>query len=47
MSTVVRRMTLFGVAILLVGVVAWPAAAREPAQIRINKGSRSSTMGTH
>jgi hypothetical protein len=39
MSTIVRRMTLFGVAILLVGIVAWPAAAREPAQIRINKAS--------
>jgi hypothetical protein len=39
MSTIVRRMTLFGVAIVLVGIVAWPAAAREPAQIRINKAS--------
>ena len=37
MSRIVRRMT-FGVAVLLVGVVAWPAAAREPAQIRINGG---------
>lgn len=38
MSSIVRRTTLFGIAILLVGVVAWPAAAREPAQIRINGG---------
>lgn len=34
-----RRIAIFGVALLLVGVIAWPAAAREPAQIRINKGS--------
>lgn len=39
MSQIVRRITVFSVAVLLVGVVAWPAAAREPAQIRINKGS--------
>ena len=39
MSSIVRRITAFGVAALLVGVVAWPAAAREPAQVRINKGS--------
>ena len=39
MNPIVRRITLCSVAVLLVGVVAWPAAAREPAQIRINKGS--------
>ena len=39
MNSIVRRITVFGVAVLLVGVVAWPAAAREPAQVRINKGS--------
>ena len=39
MSSIVRRIAAFGVAALLVGVAAWPAAAREPAQIRINKGS--------
>ena len=39
MSSIVRRITVFGGAVLLVCVVAWPAAAREPAQVRINKGS--------
>ena len=39
MNSIVRRITVFGVAVLLMGVVAWPAAAREPAQVRINKGS--------
>ena len=41
MSSTVRRITLFAVAALLVGLVAWPAAARESAQVRINRGGSS------
>ena len=46
MSSIVRRIAVFGVAALLVGVVAWPAAAREPAQIRINRGSSALQDGS-
>jgi len=46
MSSIVRRIAVFGVAVLLVGVVAWPAAAREPAQIRINRGSSALQDGS-
>ena len=41
MNSIVRRITVFGAAVLLVGLVAGPATAREPAQVRINRGGSS------
>ena len=46
MNSIVRRTAVVGVAVLLVGVVVWPAAAREPAQIQINRGSSALQDGS-